>query len=150
MFALLAGLFSGPATVVTTWFASLIGKIIGVLAILAVAASALASIYFSWETGIKDREDLKIQVQNQARIIQDKQAQIKQMQDMADIQARVQADQVKDNKAIDLQSDSVKEFLSHQTGKPASKLLKDTVTKLGGKHHRAKRRLLPLPTRITP
>ena len=137
MFSLLAGIFGGPAGVVTGWFASLAGKVIGILALLAIIGGLLASVYFSYTDSIRAAEDAKLQVKQQAQIIANKNAQIKNLQDLADIQSKVVTDQTVDNKAIDLQSDSVRAFLaqrdsSKDTG--SSQVLKDTFDKLYGKN----------------
>lgn len=135
MFALPAGLFAGPAGMITSWFASAFGKIIGILALLAIVATIFGSIYFSWAHTIKEAEDLKLKAQQQELIIKNKNAEIKQLKDLAEIQRQAEVNQVQDNKEIDFQSDAVLAWLAQRTGPDAQApdIVKDTFRKLYGK-----------------
>lgn len=136
MFKTLVSLAGGPAGVITGWFASFYGKLIGFLAIVAVIGGLGTSVYFSWTHTVRDAERAKLAAAQAQELAKDKDAEIKQLKDL-------QAD--KDKAQIDLQtaiqqgsisSDAVRAWIAQQPAtedRPASKILEETFDRLYGK-----------------
>src|SRR5690242_12274678 len=79
MFKIITGLFAGPAGVVTDFFASIYGKLIGLLAILAIIAGLGASVYFSWTHTVRMAEEARYAAAQAQQLVKDKTAEVNQL-----------------------------------------------------------------------
>lgn len=137
MFAILSGLFAGPAASVTSWFASAFGKLIGVLAILAIIVACGTSVYFNWEGAIKDAANAKIAIVRQKELIDSKNKEIQVLKDTEALKDQKIQEQAKVIGDINLQSDSVQAWIAQKKGtaggdREASDIIKETFKQLYG------------------
>ena len=136
MFKLIAALAGGPAGVVTGWFASFYGKLIGFLAIVAVIGGLGASVYFSWTHTVREAERAKLAAAQSAELAKDKQAEIDQLKALEEDKNKAQIDLQKVIQDGNANSDAVKAWISQQPtteDRPASKILEETFDRLYGK-----------------
>lgn len=145
MFKILAGIISGPAGVISAWFTSTFGRIIGVLALLGVIGAGITVGYLSWEHTVKAAEDAKYQLAAKDAIIKNRDSEIKILKAQETIQADEAKKQAASNAAINAQTGSVEEWIkAHKGGdRPASEVLTTTVNKVSKpikhRHHVVKR-----------
>lgn len=136
MFKLIVGMLAGPAGTVTAWFASAAGKIIGILAILGIIAVCGTSVYFSWESAIKNAEAAKYEVAKRDALITNKNKEIQVLKDTDALKDQKLKEQSEAIAAINLQSDSVQAWITSQKGtkgdREASDIIKETFKRLHG------------------
>lgn len=136
MFALLTALFSGPATTVTGWFTSFFGKIIGVLAIVALIGGMGTSVYFSWTHDIKVAEDAKLAAAQAQELAKAKEAEIAQLKDLQDKREKAQTDLQAVTNQTNQNSAAVRAWLDQQPvadDRPVSNVISETFDRLYGK-----------------
>jgi hypothetical protein len=132
-----AGLVAGPAGVVTSFFASLWGKLIGFLAILGVICVTLGSIYFSFKDTIQSGEEAKMAVQQQRTLVKSKQDEINRLNKLQVLKDKAIADATASTKSVDDQSSTIEDWIKANgigaSDREASDVIKQTFDKLYGK-----------------
>jgi hypothetical protein len=136
MFKLITSLFAGPAGVVTDFFASFYGKLIGFLAITGIIVGLGTSVFFSFQNDIKAGEDAKLAAAQAQQLVKDKDAQIAQLKATQQAAAQAQADLQAAAAQATQNTDAVQSWIAQQpaTGdRPASDVIKQTLDQLYGK-----------------
>lgn len=137
MFKLMASLFGGPAGTIGSFFVSWAGKALGMLAMVSLIVGALTAIYFSWEGAIQEATAAKYEKAKADALIVNRNNEIRILKDTNTILS-IQLDSMKtDQAAINLQSESIQQWLDSQKGtagdRESSDIIKQTLDRLYGK-----------------
>lgn len=136
MFKTIAALLGGPAGVVTEWFASFYGKLIGFLAIVALIGGLGTSVYFSWTNNIREGEQAKLAAQQAEQLARDKDAEIKQLKSLDEAKEKAQKDLAAATATGNSNSEAIKTWIATQPApadRPVSSVIQETFDRLYGK-----------------
>lgn len=137
MFKSILAVFTGPAGIVGGWFASLWGKVIGILAILGVITVTLGLIYFSFKDSIQEAAEAKFTIQQQKTLVKEKDVELKRLQDLDKLKDSSEAAQAQATKSAQDKSQEVQDWIkSNGTGsvdRVSSDVITQTFDKIYGK-----------------
>jgi hypothetical protein len=137
MFAKIAGLFGGPIGMIGSFFAGGLGKLIGILSLVAVIMGSVTAIYFSWSNAIQEATAAKYEKVRAEELVKNRESEIKILKGTNEAMVSELSKLKTDQTAINLQSESIQQWLSSQKGTPgdreSSDILKETFNRLYGK-----------------
>jgi hypothetical protein len=137
MITKLLGLFGGPIGMIGSFFAGGLGKLIGILSLVAVIMGSVTAIYFNWSSAIKEATAAKYEKIRAEELLKNRESEIKILKGTNEAMVSELSKLKEDQATINLQAESIQQWLDSQKGtagdRESSDILKGTFDRLYGK-----------------